>query len=327
MRTLWIGRIAALALFAFANFAGTAQAADEPYPNKPVRVIIPFGAGGVADITVRLVTEKMGDKLGQRFLIENAPSAGGTVAAQRVLSAPADGYTLALFSNGTAVSVPLFKSLGFDPVNEFTPISTMGQFDFVLAANGAGNFKTFADFIRQARNEPGALNIGTINVGSTQHLSGLLLEKEAGLKIVMVPFRNTPDAMVGLLRNDVHLVIDSFASLKAGFDDGRLRPLASSGPGRSALLPNLPTVAEQGFPKYDVTSWNALFAKAGTPKAAIDRLNAVMADVLKDAGLKAKLLDLGIEARSSTPKELADRLKADIERWGGVIEAAGVPKQ
>jgi len=301
--------------------------ADEAYPTKPVRVVVPFGVGGVADITARLVTEKMGDRLGQRFVVENVPGAGGTAAAQRVAAAPADGYVLALFSNGTAVSVPLFKSLGFDPISEFVPISTMGQFDFVVAANGAGDIKTFATFVEFAKKVPGALNIGTINIGSTQHLTGLLLERTTGIKIVMVPFRGTPDAMLGLLRNDVHVVIDSFAALKSGLDDGRMSPLATTGATRSALQPRVPTIAEQGHPTFDVTSWNALFAKAGTPKTVIDKLNAVMRDVLADQALRTRLLELGIEARSSMPQELADRLKRDIERWGAVIEAAGVPKQ
>jgi tripartite-type tricarboxylate transporter receptor subunit TctC len=299
----------------------------ETYPSKPIRVILPFGAGGVADVTARLVTEKMGDKLGQRFVIENLPGAGGGLAAQRVMAAPADGYALALFSNGTAVSVPLFKSLPFDPVKDFVPISLMGQFDFVLTANGAGAHKNLGDFIKAAQARPGALNIGTINVGSTQHLSGLLFASEAKIKVVPVPFRTTPDAMVGLLRNDVDLVIDSYASLKAGLDDKRLMALATTGATRSALLPQIPTVAEQGVKGFDVTSWNALFARAGTPADVITLLNRTMKEVLADEALRRRLLELGIEAKSSTPDELGAKLKADIARWGAVIEAADVPKQ
>jgi tripartite-type tricarboxylate transporter receptor subunit TctC len=301
--------------------------ADAAYPNRPIRVVLPFGAGGVADITARLVTEKMGDKLGQRFVIENLPGAGGGLAAQRVATAPADGYSLALFSNGTAVSVPLFKSLPFDPLKDFVPISTMGQFDFVLAANGASGYRALGDFIKAAQARPGGLNIGTINIGSTQHLSGLLFATEAKIKVVMVPFRATPDAMVGLLRNDVNLVIDSYASLKAGLDDKRLTPLATTGATRSELLPQVAAVAEQGVHGFDVTSWNALFARAGTPAEIVTRLNRTMVEVLADDGLRRRLLELGIEAKSSTPEALARRLADDIARWSAVIEAAGVPKQ
>lgn len=319
--------IAAAAVLAAAWAQPSIGHAEANYPTRPVRVILPFGAGGVADITARLVTEKMGDRLGQRFVIENAPGAGGSLAAQRVMASPADGYTLALFSNGTAVSVPLFKSLPFDPVKDFTPISTMGQFDFVLAVNGASSFQSLGDFLAEARARPDGLNIGTINVGSTQHLSGLLLASEAKIKVVMVPFRNTPDAMVGLMRKDVDLVIDSYASLKSGIEDRQLRAIAATGAARSALLPNLRTVREQGLPQYDVTSWNALFARAGTAPEIISRLNATMVEVLRDEALKARLLELGIEARSSSPAELGTRLQADIARWTAVIETAGVPKQ
>ena len=318
-------------MFGLLVAAGTASPvvlrADEAYPSKPVRVVVPFGVGGVADITARLVTERMGDRLGQRFVVENVPGAGGTAAAQRVLAAPADGYTLALFSNGTAVSVPLFKSLGFDPLGEFAPISTMGFFDFAVVAKGDGDIASFEDFVRRAKAEPGKINVGTINVGSTQHLTGLLLEREAKLQVVMVPYRNTPEAMLSLLRGDVHVVIDSYAALKSGLDDNRLRPLATTGGARSAFLPNAPTIAERGLAAFDVTSWNALFVKAGTPGLAIDRLGAAMREVLDDPALRRRLLDLGIEAKYSAPAELAGRLKRDIERWGAVIEAAGVPKQ
>lgn len=307
--------------------AGTISAQADTYPSKPIRVIVPFGAGGVADVTVRLVSERMGDKLGQRFVIENLPGAGGGLAAQRVAAAPADGYALALFSNGTAVSVPLFKSLPFDPVKDFVPISLMGQFDFVITANGAGTYKTLGDFITAARAKPGALNVGTINVGSTQHLSGLLFASEARIKVVPVPFRTTPDAMVGLLRNDVDIVIDSYASLKSGLDDKRLTALATTGATRSVLLPQTPTVAEQGVKGFDVTSWNALFARTGTPPEVIALLNRTMKEVLAEDGLKKRLLELGIEAKASSPEELGAKLKADIARWTAVIEAADVPKQ
>lgn len=306
---------------------GAVSAQADTYPSKPIRVIVPFGAGGVADVTVRLVTEKMGDRLGQRFVIENLPGAGGGLAAQRVAGAPADGYTLALFSNGTAVSVPLFKSLPFDPVKDFAPISLMGQFDFVIAANGAASYKTLGDFIKAAQAQPGKMNVGSINVGSTQHLSGLLFASEAKIKVVPVPFRTTPDAMVGLLRNDVDVVVDSYASLKSGLDDKRLTALATTGATRSTLLPQTPTVAEQGVKNFDVTSWNALFARAGTPPEVIALLNKTMREVLADAGLKARLLELGIEAKASSPDELGKKLKDDIARWTAVIEAADVPKQ
>jgi len=327
MLARWARRLIAGTAIAGLTLASVAAQAEEAYPTKPIRIVVPFGVGGVADITVRLVGERLGERLGQRFVVENVPGAGGTAAAQRVLAAPADGYTLALFSNGTAVSVPLFKSLGFDPIGEFAPISTMGLFDFAVVAKGDGGTPSFEDFVRRAKAEPGAINIGTINVGSTQHLTGLLLEREAKLKIVMVPYRNTSEAMLSLLRGDVHVVIDSYAALRPGLDDARLRPLATTGPARSAFLPNVPTLAERGLAGFDVTSWNALFARAGTPKIAIDRLSGAMRETLGETALRQRLLEAGIEAKFSTPAELGERLKRDIDRWAAVIDAAGVPKQ
>ncbi len=304
-----------------------AAAAQSAYPARPIRVVLPFGAGGVADITVRIVSERMAEKLGQRFVIENVPGAGGSLAAQRVLQAPADGYTLALLTNGTAISVPLFRDLGFDPVGQFAPISTMGLFDFVLATGAATELRSLADLIRVARQKPGSLNVGTIIVGSTQHLSALLFASAAGIEVEQVQYRNTPDALVALLRNDVQLVIDSYASLKASIADGRVRALAISGAARSELLPDVPTVAEQGVTGFDVTSWNALFARAGTPPEAIAALNASMATILAEPDTRKRLLELGIEARHSTPDGLAARLRSDIARWAGVIEKGGVPRQ
>ena len=165
------------------------QIADaQNYPNRPVRLILPFGAGGVADVTARLVTEKLGEKLGQRFVIENMAGAGGINAARAVLSAPADGYTLALLSNGTAISVSLFKSLGFNPVTDFVPVSSMGYFDFIFVTQAGSPYPTLAEFIKAAKAKPGAVNIGTINVGSTQNLSAQLFKSTAGVDVAIVPF-------------------------------------------------------------------------------------------------------------------------------------------
>ena len=304
--------------------SGFAQGA---WPNRPIRVVLPFGVGGVADITARIVTERLGDRIGQRFTIENVPGAGGATAAQRVLQAPADGHTLALFSNGTAVSVGLFKTLPFDPVAEFTPISTLGVFDFVLASGTQAGFGTLGDFVAAARARPGQLNIGTVTVGSTQHLSALLFAGEAGIQAEQVAFRNTPDAIVALLRNDVQMVIDSYASLKTAIDDKRAVALATSSATRSATQPDVPTVREGGLSTFDVTSWNALFARQGTPREVVETLGAGLREVLAQPEIRARLLELGIEARWSTPDDLAQRLRADIVRWTAVIDRAGIPKQ
>jgi tripartite-type tricarboxylate transporter receptor subunit TctC len=301
--------------------------AQAKYPSRPVRIVVPFGAGGVADTTVRVVAEKLGDVMGQRFVIENQPGAGGIAAARAVLSAPADGHTLALLSNGTAVSVGLFKKLAFDPLKDFAPISSLGYFDFVLATGANSGFSAMADFLKAVRENPGSINVGTINIGSTQNLSAQLLKSAGSLDFAIVPFRTSPEVLVAVLRNDVALMIDNYAALKAALSDAQVRALASSGAARSPVLPDVPTVREAGIADYETTSWNALFVKAGTPPDIVAGLNSALAKVLAEPETKKQLLEFGIEGKSSTPDELGARLRGDIAKWSAVIERAGIPKQ
>ena len=302
-------------------------AAQAKYPDKPVRIVLPFAPGGVADITARIVAEKLGDKLGQRFVVENQAGAGGITAARTVISSPPDGYTLALLSNGTAVSVSLFKKLPFDPLKDFAAISSLGYFDFIFATNADAPYKTLADFVAAAKAKPGTLNVGTINVGSTQNLSAELFKTAAGIDFAIIPYRGTPDIQVGLMQDNVALMIEGYSSMKGNLASGKLRALASSGAQRSEATPAIATVAESGVAGYDVVSWNALFAPAGTPPEIIKTLNDALKDILADADVKKRMIELGIEARASTPEEISDRLKTDIEKWGKVIEKAGIPKQ
>ncbi len=314
------------ALMGAAALSTPAFAQNAAWPNKPIRLILPFGAGGVADITARIVTERLGDKLGQRFVIENQPGPGGINAARAVLAGGTDGYTLALFSNGTAVSVNMFKELRFDPVKDFTPVSTLGFFDFILATDAKSRYQTLKDFIDYGKANPGKMNVGTVIVGSTQNLSAELLKSATGLDFRIVPFRNTPDLMLSLTRGDVDLMIDSYSSLKSMIDDKQVRALASSGPTRSPVTPNLPTAAEAGVPGYDVTSWNAIFAPAGTPADVIAKMQKTIAEVIAEDEIKRKLLELGIEAKALAGAQLAKQLESDIVKWGDVITKANIPK-
>jgi tripartite-type tricarboxylate transporter receptor subunit TctC len=301
--------------------------AEARYPDKAVRIVLPFAAGGVADITARIIAEKLGDKLGQRFYVENQPGAGGIAAARTVILSPPDGHTLALLSNGTAVSVSLFKKLPFDPLKDFEPVSSLGFFDFVFSTGATSEFKTLGDFVATAKAKPGALNVGTINIGSTQNLSAELFKTAAGIDFTIIPFRGTPEAQISLLQGDIALVIDSYSSMKGNLADGKLRALASSGSKRSEATPELATVQESGVAGYDVVSWNALFAPAGTPPEIIKTLNAALRDILADADVKQRLIELGIEARAGTSQEISARLKSDIDKWRQVIEKAGIQKQ
>jgi tripartite-type tricarboxylate transporter receptor subunit TctC len=301
--------------------------AQAGYPSRPVRFILPFAAGGVADVTARIVAEKLGEKLGQRVVVENMGGAGGIAAARAALQAGNDGHTVTLLTNGTAISVPLFKSLPFDPFKDFAPVSTIGLFDCIFVTNAASEYRTLADFVKAAKEKPGTLNVGTIVVGSTQNLSAELFKSTAGINFQIVPFRTSPEAVVGLLRNDIQVVVDFPAALKAGLQDGKLRTLATTGPKRSASMPNIPTAQEAGVANYEVTSWNAMYVPAGTPAAIIDILNRGLREILADADVKKRMLELGIEAHASSPAEATARMKADIEKWSKVIADANIPKQ
>lgn len=301
--------------------------AQGKYPDKPVRVILPFGAGGVADITTRLVADKLGDKLGQRFVVENNAGGGGIAAARAVMQAPADGYTLAVFSNGTAVSVNLFKSLPFDPIKDFAPVSAMGFFDLIFVTNANGPYKTLGDFIKAAKEKPGQLNLGTIAAGSSQNLGAELFKAVTGLDVVIVPFKTSGEVLVGLERNDVQMATEFYAALRGGLDAKKFIPVAISGTKRGEYLPEAPTAKEAGVANFEVTSWNAIFAPAGTPADVVATLNKALVEVLADPEVRKKALDLGIDARGSTPQEIQDRLKADIVKWGDVIDKAKIEKR
>jgi tripartite-type tricarboxylate transporter receptor subunit TctC len=311
---------------AAATVAMPSIARAQTFPSRPIRFVLPFAAGGVADITSRLAAEKLGEKLGQRLVVENQPGPGGIAAARSVTTAAPDGHTLALVTNGTAISVALYKSLPFDPVKDFAPISALGTFDLVFATNADSEFKTLGDFIKAARDKPGALNVGTIAVGSTQHLGAELFKSTANLNFQIVPYRTTPDVTVALLRNDVQLMVEFYAAIKGGLTDGKLRPVGTSGLARASYLPTVPTVAEAA-PGYEVKSWNGIAAPAGTPQAIIDRVNALMREILAAPDVKARYAEFGVEAKASSPAEFKTRLEADIKKWSAVIEKAGIPKQ
>jgi tripartite-type tricarboxylate transporter receptor subunit TctC len=327
LRAVFHARVAVFSALVAVGFVGAAAPARADYPDHPVRVIVPFGPGGVADVTARLVAEKLSQKLGQNFVIENMPGPGGIAAAHAALQGGADGYSLAFFTNGTAISVPLFNHLPFDPVKQFVPISTLGYFDldFVVAADSP--YHTLGDFLKAAKDKPGTLNLGSIVVGSTQNLTAQLFKSMSGADIVIVPFRTSPDELVGLLRNDIQSEVEFYAAIAPSLQSGKARVLATSGAKRSPELPDVPTIAEAGVPNFDVTSWNALYAPAGTPQAVIDKLNGALREVLADPDMKKRALALGIDAEASSPADIDARMKSDITKWTKVIEAAHIPRQ
>jgi len=244
-----------------------------------------------------------------------------------VLSQAPDGYTLGLVTNGTSISAAIYKALPFDPVKDFATISTIGAFDLIFASNVDSQLKTLPAFLKAAREQPGTLNVGTINVGGTQNLAAELLKASAGVNFQIIPYRGTPDVIVALLRNDVQLMVDFYAPMKPTLEDKKIRPVATTGTQRSPFFTDVPTVAEAGVSGYEVTSWNGLFAPVGTPAEIIGLLNKAVHEIVAQPDVKQRYADLGIEAQASTPEELKARLAGDIAKWAAVIERAGIPKQ
>jgi putative tricarboxylic transport membrane protein len=320
-----VGRTALLVLAAMVvTLAPQAWAA---WPEKPIKIVLPFGAGGVADVTARIMADKLSQKFGQRVVIENMPGPGGIAAARAVTTAPPDGYTMALVTNGTAISVAAFKTLPFDPVKDFEMISMVGTFDLVFVANSESEYKTLGDFIKAAKANPGKLNIGTIAVGGTQNLGAELFKSLADVNVQIVPYKNSPDIVVALLRNDVQMMVEFPPAVKGQVADGKLRILATSSPKDSPLLPGIPTVDQAGVKGYEVISWNAVGAPKGTPKDVIDTLNQAIHEVLAMPDIKEQFAKVGVEAHPSTPAEMLTRLTGDIKKWNDVVDKAGIPRK
>ena len=302
-------------------------AAQQKYPDRPVRVILPFGAGGVADVITRLVADKLGDKLGQRFVVENYPGPGGINAARTALQAPADGYALTYMASATAMSVNLFERLPFDPVKDFTAISSLGYFDLTFVTAQNSPYKTAGDFIKAAKEKPGQLNVGTILAGSSQNLGVELFKSTTGLDFAIVPFRSSGEVLVGLERNDVQLAAEFYPPVRGGIEAKKFIPVGTSGAKRTAYLPDVPTMKEAGAGDFIVTSWSGLFVRAGTPPEVIAILNAAMKDVLADPVIVKRALDLGVEMAGSTPQELNERLVAEIPKWREVVDRAKIERR
>ena len=316
---------AGLAAFICAITAASAEGSD--YPIKPVRVFVPYGPGGVGDLTMRLLADRLSQDVKQQFVIENRPGAGGIVNMTEVLRARPDGYTLGEMGNGQAISMSLFQQLPYNVLTDFASISVTAGFEMLLAVPDKSPYKSLKDLVEAARKNPGKINLGAINPGSTQNLSAHLFQQVTGAQYAIVTYRTTPDLVTALLRGDVDLSFDFYAGLGGEIGPGKIRIVATSGEQRDPLLKDVPTAMESGFPDYVVTSWNGLGASAKVPADIIGILNVAVNRALSDPALKAKARNLGIDATGSTPQEMHRRLAADVAKWREVIEKAGIPKE
>jgi len=322
-----IGRLRCLIFLLCAPLLTSAASAEPGYPNRPVRIMVGFGPGGVADVTMRMLAQKLSERFGQQFIVDNRPGAGGILAHRAVLSGPPDGYTLVVSGNGSAITKTLFQSLPYDVLNDFTPISVTAFLDLLLATKTDGPLRNVNDIIAAAKANPGKLNFGTIAPGSTQNLSAELFRMKAGIKVALVTYRTTPDLVNAIQRGDVDVGFDYYAGVTAALQEGKIRAVASTGDTRAPWTPDVPTVAESGLKDYVVVSWNALAGPAGMPRDVIDLLNREVNVALRDPELQRKARLFGLDARGTTPEEMDQRMRSDIAKWAEVIEKAGLQKQ
>ena len=317
--------LVALSLTLLASTSSLAQT----FPSKTIKIVVPNAAGGAADITARTVGQKLAEALGQAVVIENKPSAGGIVAGEMVARAEPDGHTMLLISSGTAVSASLFKNLPFDTVKDFTPVSKLATFDLVIASAEGGRFKTFADLLAYGRANPGKLNIGTPQVGTTQNLAAELFLSSSGLSAQIVPFNGTPPVITALRGGSVDAMIEIVGPLMPQIKSNAVRPLALLGDKRAASMPDVPAVREAGGPlaKFQASSWNGLAVPSHTPREVVLRLSREIQAIMEMPDVKKRLSDVNLNAQGSTPEQAAEVLAADIRRWHEVIVKAKIDKQ
>jgi len=305
--------------------AATAQT----FPSKPIRIVVPNATGGAADLTARIVAEKLTEALGQSVIIENKPSAGGVVAGDQVAKAEPDGHTLLLVSSGTAVSAAMFKTLPFDTIRDFSPVSMLATFDLAIVVSETGRFKTLAELLAYGRANPGKLNIGTPQIGTTQNLAAELFKASAGIDAQVVPFNGTPPSIAALRGGNIDAAIDILGPLMGQINGRALLALGVLGDKRALQVPTVPSLRESGgsLAGFNVSSWNGLSAPAKTPRDVIARLSREVQAALTPPEVKKRMLDLNIVAHGSSPEQLGELLTSEIRRWDEVITRAKIQKQ
>jgi len=307
--------------------AAATQACADTYPSKPVRIIVPYGAGGIADVTMRMVAQHLSQDLHQQFIIDNRPGAGGVVGMQAAKDAPPDGYTLVMVGGGLTIAKALFKSLPYNIEADFTPISTTASYGLVIATRPASAYKSINDVIAAAKANPGKLNFGTINAGSAQNLSAELFRTMAGIDVTIIPYKTTPELANAVLRGDVDVAFEYYVGFQSPIVNNQMTVLATTGRERASNLPNVPTVIEGGLAGYEVTSWNGLAVPATTPADIVALLNRAVDAALKSPDVQKFSHDAGMDARSMASEELRNRIKSDVAKWTLAIAKAGIQKR
>ena len=298
----------------------------QPYPSKPIRLLVPFGPGGVGDITSRAVMQKMSESIGQQIIIDNRPSAGGIVATETVAKSEPDGYTLYLMNNTNAVSAAMFKKLPYDTVKDFETVSTIGGFSIVVLVSPDSPAKTIKELISLAKASSGKFNIGSINIGTTQHLSAELFKSIGGLDITSVPFNNTAGVLTALRGGSVQVAMEFLPPVLGQIRANSLRAVAVSSMTRSSMLPNVPTLHESGLADYEVNSWNGIAVAAKTPKAIVARLNKEIHAAVNSPLIAQRFQELGVSQNLSTPEGMRKLMVEEIAKWNALIDKTKIQR-
>jgi tripartite-type tricarboxylate transporter receptor subunit TctC len=305
--------------------AGLPSQAQGTYPERPIRVVVPFAAGSASDIVGRIVLEKMAGDLGHRFVIENQAGASGNLGTAAVARAAPDGYTILISASGPlAVNQSLFRDIGYDPLKDFEPISLLATLPNVIVVNAGQPLRSVADLIAAAKKAPGSLNYGSIGNGSSQHLAGAYFEQVTGTRMTHVPYRVTGQLVTDLVGGQLQVSFQLIPNVLGQIQGGQLRPLAITANRRSEVLPDVPTVAEVGLGGYEAYGWFAMLAPKGTPQPIIARLHAAYTKAMADPATRRRIVEVGAEPATSTPAELSAFMAAEAKKWGDIIRANNI---
>ena len=320
MNRLFRGAVLGCSILLLATHSALAQG----YPQRPVRLVVPFPPGGSTDVSARLLAQELGARLGQTIVTENRPGAGTMIGNELVSRAAPDGYTLLYASSSIAITPSLNRGMTFDPRRDLMPVSMFIQAPLIIVANRAMPFRTVPDLVAYAKANPGRLNVAYPGMGTTNHLAAALFNRSAGVDIVLAPFAGNAAGLTALMRNDVQLAFDSVASAGGFVHDGSLLAIAVTGEARSPSVPQVPTVAESGVPGFETTFWFGLMAPLRTPDAIVQRLAEEMQAVVRNPEVIAKLRGMGFEAEVHGPEPFAQRVAADYSKWGELIRQARI---
>jgi len=316
-------RIATLAVICISGVMPGSSAAAQDYPNKPVRIIVPFGAGGPADVYARVLAQHLGDSLKQSFVVENRPGAGAIIGTAAVAKAEPDGYTLLLMSNTHTTNESLIPNRPYELMRDFAPVSPINYSDLLMVAHPSAEVKNLQEFIAKAKKDPGKLNYASSGPGTPYHMAGELFKAMSGTDIVHVPHKSSGDMRSSVIGGHVQMMFDAITVMAQGVQSGQLIALGTTGKQRSSLMPNVPTVAEAGVPGYEATIWLGVLAPAKTPKPVIDKLNAEIVKIMNRPDVKEAWAKQGAVPMSMSPAEFDKYIRADIEKWAQVVKVSG----